>query len=56
MAKVKGFKGLRYNNEKINDLSKVIAPPYDVINEDQQNLLYSLHENNIIKVDLNRSI
>ena len=55
MAKVKGFKGLRYNNEKIDDISKVIAPPYDVINEDQQNLLYSLHENNIIKVDLNRT-
>ena len=52
MAKVKGFKGLRYNDKKISDISKVIAPPYDVINQEQQELLYSMDENNIIKIDV----
>ncbi|MBT3476052.1 DUF1015 domain-containing protein [bacterium] len=55
MAKVKGFKALRYNHNKISDISEVIAPPYDVINKHQQELLYSMHENNIIKVDLNKT-
>ena len=55
MAKIKGFKALRYNENKINNISEVIAPPYDVINKDQQELLYSMHENNIIKVDLNKT-
>ena len=55
MAKVKGFKGLRYNDKKISDISKVIAPPYDVINQEQQELLYSMDENNIIKIDLNKT-
>jgi len=55
MAKVKGFKALRYNKEKVNNISDVIAPPYDVINKEQQEHLYSLHENNIIKVDLNKT-
>lgn len=55
MAKVKGFKALRYNEEKVNNISDVIAPPYDVINKEQQEHLYSLHENNIIKVDLNKT-
>lgn len=55
MAKVKGFKGIRYNGKKIKDISKVIAPPYDVINKEQQELLYSMDENNIIKIDLNKT-
>jgi Uncharacterized conserved protein len=55
MAKVKGFKGLRYNDKKISDISKVIAPPYDVINQEQQELLYSMDKNNIIKIDLNKT-
>lgn len=55
MAKVRGFKGIRYNDKKINDISKVIAPPYDVINKEQQELLYSMDENNIIKIDLNKT-
>ena len=45
----------RYNDKKISDISKVIAPPYDVINQEQQELLYSMDENNIIKIDLNKT-
>ncbi len=55
MAKVKGFKGIRYNKNKIENISDVIAPPYDVINQEQQELLYSMHDKNIIKIDLNKT-
>ena len=55
MAEIKSFKALRYNPIKVSDISTVIAPPYDVINQEQQELLYSMDENNIIKIDLNKT-
>ena len=33
MAVIKPFRGLRYNKEKIQNLEKVVSPPYDVISE-----------------------
>ena len=45
MARVKAFRGLRYNQEKIKKISDVIAPPYDVINSEQQKeLMNSSHD------------
>ena len=54
MAEIKSFKALRYNPIKVSDISTVIAPPYDVIAKDQQDALYELNENNVIRVDLNK--
>ena len=54
MAEIKSFKALRYNPIKVGDISTVIAPPYDVITKDQQDALYELNENNVIRVDLNK--
>tara|TARA_Y100001960_G_scaffold313225_1_gene375917 strand:- start:209 stop:1396 length:1188 start_codon:yes stop_codon:yes gene_type:complete len=54
MAEIKSFKALRYNSIKVSDISTVIAPPYDVITKDQQDALYELNENNVIRVDLNK--
>ena len=54
MAEIKSFKALRYNPIKVSDISTVIAPPYDVIKKDQQDALYELNENNVIRVDLNK--
>ena len=54
MAVIKSFKALRYNPIKVSDISTVIAPPYDVITKDQQDALYELNENNVIRVDLNK--
>ncbi len=51
MAKVVPFKGLRYNIEKVNDLAKVTAPPYDIISADEKQELYNMDEYNIIRVD-----
>jgi len=51
MAVIKPFKGIRYNKEKIGDLSKVITPPYDVIDAKSQDIFYRRHPNNIIRLE-----
>ena len=50
MADIIPFKGVRYNKEKIIDLSKVIAPPYDVISKEEKAKLSDSSEHNIIRV------
>jgi len=55
MAEIIPFKGLRYNLEKIGDLRKVIAPPYDVISKAMQDELYQSSEYNIIRLIHNRA-
>jgi hypothetical protein len=50
MAKQLLFKGLRYNPEKINDVSKLITPPYDIISEEERDGYYQFHPNNIIRL------
>jgi len=52
VATVKGFKGIRYNPEKINDYESIVAPPYDVINGEEQNQLYDKDPNNVIRLIL----
>src|SRR5262245_60219460 len=48
------FQGLRYNSEKIADLSKTVAPPYDVIDEKYREALYARHPNNVIRLILTK--
>lgn len=50
MAGIIPFKGYRYNTEKIEDLGKVMAPPYDSISPEEQQTLYDLHENNSVRL------
>ncbi len=54
MAKVLPFKGLRYNTNKFTDLAKVTAPPYDIISPDEQDTLYNLSDNNIVRIDFGK--
>ncbi len=56
MAEILPFKGLRYNPEKIKDISKVITPPYDVISEKERDDYYQLHLENIIRLILGKDI
>ena len=42
-----------YNQDKI-DIKEVVAPPYDVIDKEYQNDLYSRSEYNIVKLILNK--
>ncbi|MEI6632034.1 MAG: DUF1015 domain-containing protein, partial [bacterium] len=48
MAKIKPFKAVIYNQEKIKDISGVVCPPYDVISPQRQQYFYDLHPNNFI--------
>jgi len=52
MVLVKGFRGIRYNKDKIGDFSKIIAPPYDVIDEKQQDELYERDPMNVVRLIL----
>jgi len=50
------FPGLLYNPERIQDLSQVIAPPYDVINPEEQERCYQRHDQNIIRLELGKEL
>ncbi|MCK5391908.1 MAG: DUF1015 domain-containing protein [Deltaproteobacteria bacterium] len=54
MATVKGFRGIRYNPEKIENFSDVLAPPYDVINSKEQEELYNKNPYNVIRLILSK--
>ncbi|MDM8515226.1 DUF1015 domain-containing protein [Desulfobacterales bacterium HSG16] len=55
MAEVIPFCGILYNQEKINDLSKVTTPPYDVISDRQKDEFHDCHPNNVIRLILGQS-
>jgi len=54
MAEIQAFRGWRYDLSQVGDLSDVTAPPYDVINIQQQEDLYKKHPCNVIRLELNR--
>ena len=51
---VRPVRGIRFNPEKVNDLSLVVAPPYDQIGETVQARLYAMHPNNIVRITFGR--
>jgi uncharacterized protein (DUF1015 family) len=55
MAEIIPFRGVLYNAAKVGDMSKVMAPPYDVISPEKQDALYSRHPNNIVRLDLGKT-
>ncbi|MBI5887279.1 MAG: DUF1015 domain-containing protein [Deltaproteobacteria bacterium] len=55
MAEIVPFRGLLYNSEKVGDLAKVMAPPYDVISPKMQDEFYQRHPNNIVRIDLSKA-
>ncbi len=61
MVDILPFRGLRYNLEKLEkdklskegaSLNDVVTPPYDVIDEAQQQAFYDRHPANFIRLDL----
>jgi uncharacterized protein (DUF1015 family) len=54
MACIAPFRGVFYNQKKLKDLSKVIAPPYDVISKEEQEKLYKKSPYNFVRLDLSR--
>jgi len=51
VADVQPFRGLRYNPERIGDLSAVISPPYDVISAEEQLLYHRKSPYNVIRLE-----
>ena len=54
MAEVIPFKGILYNTRMINDLADVVAPPFDVISEQEQIQFHERHPQNIIRLTLGK--
>lgn len=54
MAGVKPFKGYRYQIENSQDLTKVIAPPYDMIDGAMIDALYQKDSRNAVRLIQNR--
>ena len=54
MVRIAPFRGVFYNQKKIRDLAKVIAPPYDVISREEQEKLYKKSPYNFVRLDLSQ--
>ena len=52
MSKIKAFKAVVYNPEKIKDFNQVVCPPYDVISPLAQEVLHERSSYNFIHMDL----
>jgi len=54
MANIIPFRGIFYNREKIKELSRVVAPPYDVISGEAQERYYEMSQYNVIRLILGK--
>jgi uncharacterized protein (DUF1015 family) len=54
VADVVPFSGIRYDPGRVNDLSRVLAPPYDVIGEAERAALEARHPQNVVRIELPR--
>jgi len=52
MTTIVPFRGLRYNQEKIKEVSTVVTPPYDIIDEAAQARYYADNPSNAIRLEL----
>ena len=55
MSDVRPFRGLRYDPARV-DLSRVIAPPYDVIAAAERHALYDRDPHNAVRLELVREV
>ena len=54
MPALQPFRALRYNAERVPDLGRVIAPPYDVIGPEEQDRLYAASPHNVVRLILGK--
>src|SRR5689334_8879553 len=54
MAEIVPFKGVFYNTQKV-EIDRVVGPPYDVLNADEQSALYGESPFNFVRIMLNRA-
>lgn len=51
MADIRPFRGLIYSQDLLGSLDQIIAPPYDVLGQEEQNFLYNLSPFNIVRLE-----
>jgi uncharacterized protein (DUF1015 family) len=54
MAEIQALRALRYDLDRTGGLQDVVAPPYDVIDEEQRTALEALSPYNVVRIDLPR--
>lgn len=52
MAEIKAFKGVLYNRSIVGDLTAIVAPPYDVINDEEQKRFFKENKYNVVRLIL----
>lgn len=55
MIDLQPFRGLRYDPAIVGDVGRILAPPYDVITEEERKRLHQAHEQNVIRLILGAS-
>jgi uncharacterized protein (DUF1015 family) len=55
MAEIIPFRGILYNPSKIDNMANVIAPPFDIISEQEQLEYHESHPHNIIRLTLGKT-
>ena len=56
MADVEPLRAMHYEPSRTGGLQKVIAPPYDVIDEEQRSALLAQSDHNVVEIDLPRPV
>ncbi|HAJ57385.1 MAG TPA: hypothetical protein DCL35_06410 [Candidatus Omnitrophica bacterium] len=56
MAKIESFSGIHYNPDIVEDVSKVICPPYDIITPSEQEDFYQKNPYNVIRLILGKDL
>ena len=54
MAIIAPFKGVSYNFKLFEDIPELLAPPYDVISEEEQEEYYQINPYNVIRLTLGK--
>lgn len=53
MPEIRAFAALRFDHKRTDgNLSDLIAPPYDILNQNDKNVLLAKNKNNIVAIDL----
>jgi uncharacterized protein (DUF1015 family) len=52
VPEIRPFRALRYDPESVGDVAAVVAPPYDVIDHDEEARLLARHPKNVVRLDL----
>ena len=51
VPEIRPFRALRFDRESVGDLTKVVAPPYDVLSGDDRTRLAARHPRNVVRLD-----